>query len=510
MPTCCFIELASGVVRAGTVEGYGKKAKLVAFHEERFIASDDDLPRILNSLFETLASRIRLSGQNVTICLSSRLLIFREVTFPFDDKKRIAKTLPFQIEENIPLPLDEVVLDAFEVSKSPIGSVWYACCMQKRLMKALLEACENISIDPSLISPSFVGVPFIQTSDETRLVVDIGHETTNLVVVKGEQLLFMRSLRLAGKTLTASFASSLSLDIPVAEETKHSSRGFDDANSLTREIFTGEINRLVRDLKLTLSSLPTEKTPTSICVIGGGAKINGIDRYLSNKLSLPCSIIEPDTVFGDYKLLVKPQNSGFLSAFGVAAAENAGGTVAINFRTGEFAFHGVFDRIAMSLLVMVILLACLLAVGLLFFHTEHKKVLDAKNAAIERVENCWRVAVPDMPPPKDLSKYGAFIADKLKRVSEEADAFGKYYSRSVLSQLTNLSNILAGVQYDFVNIEIGKTNMKIVLSVDEVDSNMVNDALQRSKSYFKDFSPDIVRKTEGRVDYTVVFSFSDR
>ena len=62
MASCCFIELASGVVRAGCVEGYGKKARLSSYYEERFTASEDDLPRVLNPLFESVASRVKLAG----------------------------------------------------------------------------------------------------------------------------------------------------------------------------------------------------------------------------------------------------------------------------------------------------------------------------------------------------------------------------------------------------------------------------------------------------------------
>ncbi len=510
MASCCFIELASGVVRAGCVEGYGKKARLSSYYEERFTASEDDLPRVLNPLFESVASRVKLAGQHLVLALSSRYLLFREVSFPFSDRKRVARTLPFQLEEKLPVPIDEVVIDAYEVSREGEGSVWFACCVRKRLLKALLEACEVNGMDPAVVAPSYAGFPHVLPPASRRLVLDLGAETTDLFLLDGERIPFFRSLRFAGNTIVKAIASALSVEPEVAEKTLQLSHGFENGDQTLRDVLEAEFGRLVREIRLTLSALPAGREPEVVLLAGGLSGIKGLAEYLSAKLSFPCEVADPD-MLGASSLLNRPSTVGYLAPAGLAAAEGKGKRPLVNFRKDEFGFHGAFDRIAFPLLVMLVLVAAMMGGAIWFFDGVHKKALASRTAAEEKIRAWWKDTFPpNFPPPKDLTKYKAFVDDRLKKLQSETELIGRYYTPSVLPALLNASKILKGLHYRFITLEAAKSRIKLVGEIDPEELNLLNDALQRSKRYFRDYTLSTDKTAKGAYRFTVNFLMRGR
>ena len=509
MSNCCFIEIAAGTARAGIVEGRGKKASISSYHEEPFHIDDDELPKRMTELFELLASRVRFIGKNVVIGISSRYLIFREVSFPFSDRRRVSRTLPFQIEEKIPLPIDEVIIDAFEISKNDNASTWFACCIKKKLLRGIIDACDNLRMDPNAITPSFTGFPFLLPSDGKRLVVDFGHETTNLLLVKGEKILFMRSLRFAGKTITRSLADALSVDFSVAEETKHTSGGFSDMTSSIRETLSTAMNRLVREIKMTLSSIPEELVPESLYLCGGGAGIAGLDDFLSGKLSLPCEVAEADNRLNTSSLLSKPKTLGFLAPAGLCLAENAGRRQLINFRKDEFAYHGLFDRIAVPLFLMLLFIAATIAVGGFFFYKKHSKAKSMEAAAFSTMESWWNSVFKDAPAPNHPDKYKPFVDEMLLKLSEEGELLQRYYAKSALEGLKRVSMLFANVRIKLIRLESSKKAIKLVCKVQTEDINAINDALQRARRYFEPPRHELEQLSDEEHRLTVNFLYKE-
>jgi Tfp pilus assembly PilM family ATPase len=505
---CSFVELAAGAIRAGTVQGHGKKARLIAFHEERLTADEDELPRLLNGVLENLAARVKLAGKSVVFTLSSKFIIFREVDFPFNDRKRVIRTLPFQIEEKLSLPVDEVVIDAFEVSKTETSSKWFACCVTRKLMRAVLEACQNASIDPVAITPSFAGLPAICESRGNVLYVDIGNETTDLSVIVNGDIHYCRSLRLAGKTLSRAIAEALSVDIAIAEQTKHASLGFEDKDQTIRDILTSEFSRLARDIRLTLSTLPQELAPSVIRLVGGGAALKGVDKFLADKLGITVEIVPPETVtFG--QTISKPHTSGMLLPCGCAMLTNMGQPAIVNFRRDEFVYHGVFDAIAFPLMVLLLCFCGIFGVFIFHFGKSYQENSKAYADAAETMSSWWTAVMPaDALMPRDVTKFSAFIDDRMKKLDENRELKARYYSKSVLNHVKLVRNFLRGVELQFTleSLDANKTSVRIVITVNEEDSPKVNEVITRGRESFEVIS-QADKRPDGTIRYSLTFTY---
>ncbi len=119
-------------------------------------ATDDELTAALRDRASAWA------GARVVSAVSGRSLTQRVLTFPFGDRKRIEKALPFEIEDIVPFPLDDVVLGHLVIGEalSQKGAETSVLCLMlpKAEMRRHLELLAGAGIDPHAVVPSFAGL----------------------------------------------------------------------------------------------------------------------------------------------------------------------------------------------------------------------------------------------------------------------------------------------------------------------------------------------------------------
>lgn len=134
-------------------------------------------------------------------------------------------------------------------------------------------------------------------TDGAVVVIDIGHERTDVVVVYQNKAVFSRSIPRAGKQVTESIARNWKLPFDRAEQAKHSD-GFvasaaeppqSDAWAKISGVLVQELAPFARDLRQTLTACRarTGFYPLAAILVGGGARLRGIASYLSEQLALP-------------------------------------------------------------------------------------------------------------------------------------------------------------------------------------------------------------------------------
>lgn len=127
----------------------------------RAFATDAELVDILKEQAPEWA------GGRIISSIPGRYFSQRIVRFPFADDKRIEKALPFELEDSVPFPLDEVeidhlVLDNAEKSgdKKKETSV-LGLLLSKAVLRQHLELLASAGVDPQVIVPSYVGLYFV-------------------------------------------------------------------------------------------------------------------------------------------------------------------------------------------------------------------------------------------------------------------------------------------------------------------------------------------------------------
>jgi general secretion pathway protein L len=127
----------------------------------RTFATDVELVDILKGMAGEWA------GSRIVASIPGYRFSQRMVHFPFADRKRIEKALPFEIEDIIPFPLDDVELDHLSMEKpgkdgdkakeTPVLGIM----IPKSVLRQHLDLLASAGIDPQAIVPTYVGLYFV-------------------------------------------------------------------------------------------------------------------------------------------------------------------------------------------------------------------------------------------------------------------------------------------------------------------------------------------------------------
>jgi len=261
----------------------------------------------VSTALKQLWSGGKFASKNVIIGIGNARVFARNLSVPKMSIDLIRESLPFQVQDMIPFPAEDAVLDFYPISES-VGESGQV--VNGLLVAAVREAVlGNVNaVQLAGLNPVDVDlIPFAlartfqrgSRSAGTSAVIDVGANTTTVVVSTEGVPQFVRIIPTGGSDLTAALSSKLGVAIEQAELMKRSvglapSRQEDRAiGSATMEL-TGE---LMNSLRTTLAFFASGKQSTShighIVLTGGGANLPGFATALAEFTRVPVAIGDP-------------------------------------------------------------------------------------------------------------------------------------------------------------------------------------------------------------------------
>lgn len=239
--------------------------------------------------------------------LPGDMATLRGLEFPFNDARKVAAVLSYELEGQIPYDLDEVV---FDHQLTPTGrgeGRVLVSIAQVRRTALFLDLVAKAGLDPQILTAAplaygYLGLPGASDSPPMA-VLDIGHSRTNLVVLSGTSTVFGRTLSRGGGNITRALAARYQVSEARAAEIKHgfarvSLPGDGPIPSDQRpvvEVVDAEILPLVRALRQSLLTLRKQPAlcPQSMLLCGGTSSIRGLTELLARELEIPVTTSLP-------------------------------------------------------------------------------------------------------------------------------------------------------------------------------------------------------------------------
>lgn len=147
--------VAASVVEKGLRQSELKDAFSLAF------STDAELVDILRERSKDWA------GARIVSSIPGSLFSQRTVTLPFNDRKRIEKALPFEIEDIVPFSLEDMELDHLVLDRPGEGTDKkkeadvLGLMIPKTVLRRHLDLLASAGIDPQAVVPSVVGLTHI-------------------------------------------------------------------------------------------------------------------------------------------------------------------------------------------------------------------------------------------------------------------------------------------------------------------------------------------------------------
>lgn len=303
----------------------------------------------------------------------------RNKVFPFNDRSRIQKTLPFELEEDIPLSADNAVFEGKIVRFLGPSAEVLATAAPKSHVSHLLQLMKDSNVEPFIVSaeglafanlferwsdpiPQFPAPPPALDEDiasvekpprPIRVVLDIGHSHTVVLALDGDSLIGVRSILWGGRNLIDAIAAKYSL-APADAQKEMELKAFilttrQDASyeaKIFSDLVAQGVRELVRDLQMSLLEFKAEfgGVITQVQMAGGVSGIQGLGPFLTQHLEVPVNRFGVLDLFPN--VTFERTDAGQLR-YGAAIGLALEGlrkprNPAVNFMKNEFARHSSF------------------------------------------------------------------------------------------------------------------------------------------------------------------------
>lgn len=247
----------------------------------------------------------------------------RQKTFPFVDRSKIAKTLPMELEDEIPFSVDNAIFDFKVQSLSPPNSEILAFAVKKEEIARILQVMKECTLQADIVSnegSAFANllekwnepvsartltsnnvvldeITNVQTKKVT-VTLNMGHSHTLVSVFDSGKLIAVRTILWGGKYVGEAIAKRYNLPLSDAHK-ELEAKGFiltkkQDVSPESKafsDLIAREVRNFIRDLQISILEIKAEYhcDISKIEITGGMSLLQGIAPYLTQHLEIPCN-----------------------------------------------------------------------------------------------------------------------------------------------------------------------------------------------------------------------------
>jgi type IV pilus assembly protein PilM len=250
----------------------------------------------------------KIKTRNCIVSLPEKESYIRVVQLPKIKKEEISEAIKWELEANIPVPLDELYFDWQEIKRN-FGQAEHSevliGALPKTLIDPYLDVIKKAGLEPLAFEIESVATARALVKDEisadTIMIIDLGGKKTTLVVWGDNTILFTTGLPISSTELIYDIAKNLKVDKEKAKQLKFSV-GLDEAkeNGKVYRAMEPRILGLVGETKKYIDYVQASKLGRSgkqdiakILLCGGGANLKGLPAYLSARLRVNVSVGNP-------------------------------------------------------------------------------------------------------------------------------------------------------------------------------------------------------------------------
>lgn len=380
-----------------------RKLTLMAYGSGDLSAIDVNDPTALSVALPTVLHDImRTAGIKpgpLVLALSGQTVFPRFAKFPaVGDAAKLDQLVGYEIEQNVPFPVDEIVSDCQFLGTTPDGEK-AALIVAAKLegVRAVTDAAQSAGLKLLVVDVSPIAVCNALRFSKPNLsgctvVLDIGAKTTNLVILEDEKI-YNRSIPVAGNAITKEIAQAFGCSLEEAEQLKVE-RGYvslggvtedeDEVSDRVSKIIRNVLTRLHVEVSRSINFYRSQQggsAPSQLFLTGGSVRLPQLDQFFMESLQASVEYLNPlaGISFGPHVDMAGLENDAFTMAesVGLALRETDLAAIRLNLMPPELVEQARTIRRIPFLAVGAA--AFLAALGVAWFAEVHsKEIAEAK------------------------------------------------------------------------------------------------------------------------------------
>ncbi|GAB3403944.1 type IV pilus assembly protein PilM [Schumannella luteola] len=334
------LDIGNGVIRAAELADPGKaKPTLLRYHSIVVPPTAIQKGEVLevgtvSAALKQLWATAGFKSKKVVLGMGNQRVMVRDVSVPQMPLAQIKESLPFQVQELLPVPVADAILDFYPVSagrseNSDVVNGLLIAAVKEPVLKNV-EAVQAAGLDPVEVDliPFALTRALVPMSDSRDLVaiVHIGATTTSVVIAANGVPQFVRIIQSGGEDITQALVRRLGLDAAQSDKVK---RGFGlnsenvapDWKPAVEAIVTAA-GELIDSVRNTLSFFVNTHQGVRLdraYLSGGGAQLAGLPAAMADAIRLPVGLPDPLARFSVAKTVDAERLRADLAGVPVAA-----------------------------------------------------------------------------------------------------------------------------------------------------------------------------------------------
>ena len=279
-----------------------------------------DVDTVAGAIRQLWAST-KFSTKRVVVGVSNQRVVVRQVDLPWLPENELRTSLPFQVQDNIPMPVEQAILDFHPLEEFVNES-------GGRMLRVLLVAAAQDVVHNTVAAVQRAGLDPVRVdltpfallrglaeldelgldSVEAEALVDVGASVTNIVVHQGGVPRFVRILLMGGTDITEAVADRLGVPIEHAESVKQQTGMLEQAGDVSADaplavrVIESTAAAFVEEVRGSLDyylAQPRSVELSRIVLSGGGGQLPGLARRLALANRLP---VEPGSAMSRLRI----------------------------------------------------------------------------------------------------------------------------------------------------------------------------------------------------------------
>lgn len=330
---CVGIDIGSYYVKVVEASSSSKGFQLVNYymHPLTLKANTDTHFEVIEFL-RGLVTKYDVNQTQFIVGVRQDKVAVRQKTFPFVDRNKIAKTLPLELEDEIPFSIENAVFDFKVQSINPPTSDILAFAVKKEEITRIIQVMKECNVQVDIISnegsafanliekwnepitPRFTTTNNVVLDEITQVVskkfniiLNMGHSHTLVSVFDAGKLVAVRTILWGGKYIGEAIAKKYNLPLSDAHK-ELETKGFiltkkqelSPESKAFSDLISRGVRDFIRDLQISILEIKSEHNGeiSKIEITGGMSLIQGIAPYLTQNLEIPCNRLNVLDSFG--------------------------------------------------------------------------------------------------------------------------------------------------------------------------------------------------------------------
>src|SRR5947207_1468160 len=310
-------------------------------HPKILSQPDADPDQLTREALEKFLSHNTLRGDVVCISVPGQSGLARFVKLPPVEEKKIGDIVRFEAKQQIPFNLDEVVWD-YQKLNAGVVTDGFAMeteiglfAMKRDMVNRYLQHFRDVHVDVHIVQMAplalcnYVAYDLLKKgpqAEETRgkrsavVALDIGTDSSNLVITDGERIIWQRPIPLGGNHFTRALTKDLKLTFAKAEHLKRNAVKSPDLKKILAAL-RPVLNDFVSEVQRSLGYFTNTHRDAHVKYmvgLGNAFRLPGLQKFIQEKLQLDVKKLQGFQRLTGESVTTAPQFTENVLSFAVA------------------------------------------------------------------------------------------------------------------------------------------------------------------------------------------------